>query len=305
MTKSFLRAILGAAILFGCAVPPERVGAPLVPAQDTSAVQLYNDGLSYRAQSRLQDAEGAFRQARVLFPKAANVKESLAQTLIEQRLTDEGRSLYRELLTAFPEKVELFMGIASSEATSGNYEEALRWYQQALDRTLEKGAFDRAATIARAMATVLFRVGREREALCSSDLAYQLRPNPDELQRHVRILAALNRFSAASSLIETALSGGGEREPRIISLYALSRFGEDRVAEARLLADEAQQIAPREVRSEMEQLAAVLWGDDAAVEDPEHRAEILLLPLPDDAELYWPVKLLARYQERQRAKEGA
>ncbi len=305
MKRRVLGIFLGITALVGCAAPPERVGPPLVPERDARAVQLYNDGLSFRAQSRLQEAEGAFRQARVFFPTAMNVKESLAQTLIEQHLTDEGRSIYRELISAFPEKPELVMGVASSEAVAGNYEEALRWYQLGLDKALAKGAFDRSATIARAMATILFRLGREREALCSSDLAYQLRPNPEELQRHVRMLAALNRFSTASALIETTLGTGGEREPRLISLFALSRFGEERLAEARLLADEAQQVAPREVRAEMELLAAVLWGDDVPVEDQEHRAEVLLQPLPDDAQLYWPAKLLARYQERHRGGEGA
>ena len=297
---------LGLSIV-GCAAPPERLGPPVVPQRDTVAVRLYNEGLSYRAQSRLQDAEGAFRRALALFPKAANIRESLAQALIEQRLFVEGRKLYGEVMAAQPDKPELLTGIAASEALAGELQVALRWYQQALSGALEKGAFDRAASAARSMATIQFRLGDEGAAVCSSDLAYALRGSVDELQRHAMLLVATHRFTVASTVIETALSTGLERDPRLISLYALSRFGEGRTTDAQLLADEAQQVAPRELRAELGLLARMVWGPALPVgaistDDTQNAPEGVL---PQDAQLVWPFELLVRYQEWQRKQEGA
>lgn len=294
-----------------CAVPRGRAAPEeFISRRDVSGVELVREAIALYRRKRLVEAELAFRQAEFLYPNAKNIKLNLAAVLSDIGSYDEARAVYNKLLKADPESLEILEGLAAVEIASGNFSEAVKKYDRLYQIVTKRKQFELASRYARNAAVASFRNGSIEEAVCYSSDALSLKPRPDELIRHVRLLMGLGMYQGALNAIATRVPGPQvEANPELLHQRALLHFalGEyEKTVESEIVALEFARV-PNLSQSEMDYVRVLALRELGELEgDNEDEQEILnYTPLQEKIRLYWPGNLIERIVELKKGSNEA
>jgi len=225
MPKLFCLTVLIATIVAACAPPAPDSPQEFVPREDLVTVALFREGLSLYGQSRFADAELKFRQALYIFPEAKNAKLNLAHTLVKQAAYPEALAIYSALLDKSPDEPELLIGLAELYYAALDFGQATHYFTQVLNGALERNEMALAARMARNLSILNFRAGNEEDALCYSENALAWDRNPDQINRHARLLVALGQGQKAKGLIEEFIgTTERKRDPQLLYVLSIANF---------------------------------------------------------------------------------
>ncbi|NLF25446.1 MAG: tetratricopeptide repeat protein [Deltaproteobacteria bacterium] len=307
LVKLFLcTAILG---FVSCALPPDsREEQGFIPDDELQTVTLAREGLYYFGRSRYFDAEVRFRQALHIYPQADNLRINLALTLEQQGQVAEAEEIYLDLLSRSPDDTQVLAGLGRMYARSGKIEQASRCYQSAFDHVVEVEDWERATQFARSLSAISFKYGDEVTALCFSDQALSIRPNPAEKARHARLLLAMNYYDKARKLIGASAEGRAARFDALqLHLSAMAHYGLGKLEDALRLEEMAVDRARTSpgIEGEVRLVMFAAAGFKHIVESQDGQEQDSISELGDPVEaffasgghltgamIYWPVNLV-------------
>jgi tetratricopeptide (TPR) repeat protein len=294
-----------ATTLVSCAPPPSTTVVErdiFIPERERLTVRLAREGLGYFNKSRYVDADASFRQALYLEPRAKNIVANLAMTLAVQGQIDESEVLYLGLLRESPRSVEILSGLAYAYFSGARYEESKTYYQKALERALDDGDNSTAASLARSLASLYFRIGDEESAVCFSGQAAQIKGNLDETLRHARLLTGIGAYGRANEIV---MGFARERElttdPRVQAQLAMSFFGLGKLDSARQFVESALEVptlpseekfSARLLFAELNRLEGRDFGDQKSVAESSTEEEAVRTASQQSLALYWPPSLV-------------
>ena len=299
--------IFSLSILAACALPtPERVDQDFIPDIEIKGAALVNEGMHYYKKSRYFEAESSLRKAQYLFPNADNIKASLAVVLQTNEQLDESVKLLKDLIKRNPEVVEYKLSLARIYYVEGKYNEATKWYKEALDIALKELDFARAANILRSLATLNFRVGNETSALCYSEEALILKADTEEFIKHVKAQIAFGFYEdVRDDIVDWMQAKNLMKDPSLLQRLSIITYALGDTPESVRLAELAKDLGLTDgtQKFELSLLEKITEDELASTEASEEEVELSedeILQFRDQLEqvtqspltLYWPFAFL-------------
>lgn len=218
----------------GCALPPQgRQEIDFVSARELEAISIVREGLYLLSRNRYVDAEFKLRYGLYYYPQAVNLKINLAEALKGQGNFLDAAEIYQELLTVDPASTQLLVGLAQVSLAAGNRESAIMRYEEALQFALNAGEEERAANLARSLASLYFSNGQEELAVCFSQQAVQFAPDREQILRHLRLLVGVGQLVQAETVINQYIEDDpGKRDADFLWQLALIEAGKGKFEKA-------------------------------------------------------------------------
>ena len=284
----------------------ERPGKEFVSAIELETISIVRQGLNFMSRSRFADAEAKLRQGQYLYPEASSIRINLAEALKGLGNFGEAIEIYRQLLRTDPDSVQLLAGLARVYLAAGDVDNAVTAYEEAFELAIRGDEPERAAGLARSLATLYFGLGQEEEALCYSQRAVEYQPARMQTLRHIRLLTAIGLMEQADQTISDFVTEQpGMRDAEVLWQMALIHAGKGDFEQAAGLIDEARdktrrRVAPslemelfdRVVRFKLNPETAVLADEKTSVMEDSVLFSFDLDELDTLNTLYWPATVV-------------